>query len=954
LVPIATSLCAGSIRKALAGRTLLLIAREADEGWRCAIDLALVNSQPHIVLFAGVTMRGVHTIRLRPLPSEALAALVRPRGCVPSILKRISHATRRSHGWPHRFEQILLSNGTRNERVEMRRRMSSAYRHGGHQPARAAEQVQAWATSTAVAPVRSGTANPGARWSSPTEMTRLRKQFVAARALIESGRHHPGERALRQVIHAFARRGEWRDAADSALLLTTALLERGRVGDAEASLEAAGSWIERAGDLQLSQRAGLLRARVLLDHGTPHEAESVLETVLASAVGLDTGATVDAGVALVRCLYWQGRFVEAWQRLSFIDGEVRNMPRDRVRCQIARSRVALGLDRVADAVADAAAARDGAVALGDRRLVAAALYACALAQLAAGDRMQADAAAVQAGEAARQAHAPMQRLLARVLRAEIARRQGQRAPAAVLVRRLAKLSTAALPATVSARVELLRDLLTSPDPAAAAIARGELTGLKALRLFASPRPSTWSAAAVSADDIAELLRCCHVADEEGSVLAALCAQLRQRLQASGIGFFAIDRAEPVWMAGEGARVEKATAARIVTANQLVLPHPGERIEAGVPVRYAGRTIGALAATWTPGTMGQHADVSLLLPVGAAAAAPALSALVARRAADVAGRTSDLIGVSRAIAEVRLAIERAAHAPFAVLIEGESGCGKELVARLLHKRGPRRDRPFCTLNCAALPEELVESELFGHTRGAFTGAAGERRGVFEDAHTGTLFLDEIGELSARAQAKLLRAIQEGEIRRVGENVCRRVDVRLVAATNRDLRTEVAGGRFRADLLYRLDVIRIALPPLRDRREDIPILAEHYWREATARVGSRATLGAATLAALSEYDWPGNIRELQNVLAALAVRCTRRGIVSATALPAQLRAEPQPSAWRLDAARRQFDRAFIRMALARAGGQRSRAAEQLGVSRQGLAKLMARLDLEDEAARAPTAV
>src|SRR5206468_1309401 len=201
-------------------------------------------------------------------------------------------------------------------------------------------------------------------------------------------------------------------------------------------------------------------------------------------------------------------------------------------------------------------------------------------------------------------------------------------------------------------------------------------------------------------------------------------------------------------------------------------------------------------------------------------------------------------------------------------------GKELVARAIHRSGLRRERPFCTLNCAALPDDLVEAELFGHARGAFTGAVAERCGVFEEAHGGTVFLDEVGELSPRAQAKVLRVIQEGELRRVGENAARRVDVRIVSATNRDLREEVAAGRFRLDLLYRLDVIRIAVPPLRDRREDIAFLAEHFWREATARIGSRATLGAATVAALSRYDWPGNVRELQNVLAALAVRSPKR--------------------------------------------------------------------------------
>jgi transcriptional regulator with GAF, ATPase, and Fis domain len=268
-----------------------------------------------------------------------------------------------------------------------------------------------------------------------------------------------------------------------------------------------------------------------------------------------------------------------------------------------------------------------------------------------------------------------------------------------------------------------------------------------------------------------------------------------------------------------------------------------------------------------------------------------------------------------------------------------------VARALHRHGPRRDRPFCTINCAALPDDLVESELFGHARGAFTGAGMERPGVFEEAHTGTLFLDEIGELSPRAQAKVLRAIQDGELRRVGENISRRVDVRIVAATNRDLRKESAAGRFRLDLLYRLDVVRIAVPPLRERREDIALLAERFWQEATVRLGSRATLASATIAALARHDWPGNVRELQNVLASLAVRSPKRGIVPPTALPPPFNASAAVDSWRLDEARRSFEERFVRAALVRSAGHRAQAAGQLGVSRQGLTKLMARLGITE---------
>jgi len=279
----------------------------------------------------------------------------------------------------------------------------------------------------------------------------------------------------------------------------------------------------------------------------------------------------------------------------------------------------------------------------------------------------------------------------------------------------------------------------------------------------------------------------------------------------------------------------------------------------------------------------------------------------------------------------------------VLIEGESGSGKELVARAIHRLSARHARRFCAINCAALSDELVEAELFGHTRGAFTGAMAERAGLFEEADGGTLFLDEVGELAARAQAKLLRVLQEGEVRRVGENLPRRVDVRIVAATNRQLQHEASQGRFRTDLRFRLDVLRIAVPPLRDRVADIPVLAQHFWRQACSRVGTSATLGPDALAALSRYDWPGNVRELQNTIAWMAVHAPRRGRVSAAGLPAQLAAQPLATG-SFEAAREEFERRFVRAALAQAGGQRQLAARALGVSRQGLAKMMRRLGID----------
>jgi two-component system response regulator HydG len=335
-------------------------------------------------------------------------------------------------------------------------------------------------------------------------------------------------------------------------------------------------------------------------------------------------------------------------------------------------------------------------------------------------------------------------------------------------------------------------------------------------------------------------------------------------------------------------------------------------------------------------------------VAAAAAAPILKSL--RGAAtvddDQAHRyPDDLLGRGAGADRVRDAIRRAAHAPYPVLIEGESGSGKELVARAIHARGPRRARRFCAVNCAALTDELLEAELFGHAKGAFTGAANERPGLFEEADQGTLFLDEAGELTPRAQAKLLRALQEGEIRRIGENMPRKVDARVVAATNRSLEEDVRAGRFRADLRFRLDVIRIPIPPLRERPDEVPGLVERLWAEAALRVGTRATLGDDVVAALARYDWPGNVRELQNVVASLAVHGPRRGRMPASLLPARIAAAAMCQMVGFEEARLDFERRFVRAALARAAGRKSTAAAQMGVSRQGLTKILKRLGIAE---------
>jgi transcriptional regulator with GAF, ATPase, and Fis domain len=240
-----------------------------------------------------------------------------------------------------------------------------------------------------------------------------------------------------------------------------------------------------------------------------------------------------------------------------------------------------------------------------------------------------------------------------------------------------------------------------------------------------------------------------------------------------------------------------------------------------------------------------------------------------------------------MAEITQVIAKVKDAPSTVLIQGESGTGKELVATALHETSVRRDRPFIKINCAAIPRELVEAELFGYEKGAFTGAVQSKPGRFELADGGTLFLDEIGEIPVEMQVKLLRAIQESEFERVGGVKSTRVQVRLVAATSRDLGREIAAGRFREDLFYRLNVVPIQLPPLRDRRDDIPLLVEHFRKKYNARLGKNVvSVAEDALLALSSYSWPGNIRELENVLER-TILFVEGDVIRAADLPQSLR-------------------------------------------------------------------
>lgn len=286
---------------------------------------------------------------------------------------------------------------------------------------------------------------------------------------------------------------------------------------------------------------------------------------------------------------------------------------------------------------------------------------------------------------------------------------------------------------------------------------------------------------------------------------------------------------------------------------------------------------------------------------------------------------NMIGSSVPMRRVFQSISDLAAVDSSVLIRGETGTGKELVARALHRRSARADGPFVAVNCGGLSDELAASQLFGHLRGSFTGAVTDREGCFEAARGGVLFLDEIGELSERVQASLLRVLEDHQVTRLGENRGRKVDVRLLVATHRDLDREIAAGRFRADLYYRFRVAQIDLPPLRERREDLPPLAEAFLASARAFTGKQVErIHDAALGALMAHSWPGNVRELKNAIEFAVVRCTGSRLEVGD-LPPEIDIEPDSIDAQLD------EEARIRAALSRAHGQRKRAAELLGISR-----------------------
>jgi two-component system response regulator HydG len=330
------------------------------------------------------------------------------------------------------------------------------------------------------------------------------------------------------------------------------------------------------------------------------------------------------------------------------------------------------------------------------------------------------------------------------------------------------------------------------------------------------------------------------------------------------------------------------------------------------------------------------------------------------------RFGELIGNSPNMLDVYRLIEGVATATSTVLILGESGTGKELVARAIHQRGARASKPFVPVNCAAIPKELVESELFGHVRGAFTGAQNARAGLFETAHTGTIFLDEVGDLPLAAQVKLLRTLQEGEVKRVGSDETKNVDVRVLAATNVDLKSLIDAGAFRTDLFYRLNVINISLPALRERGDDVLLLAYHFIEKYARRLGREAKrLGPDAVTAMMDYEWPGNVRELEHaveralVLAQGPVITARdlpvemrpdvkssipartSGAPGRLVIPAQLADLPFAEAKRL--AMLQFEEVYVAEMMRRSSGNLSEAARQAGVDRSNFKRIVRKAKL-----------
>lgn len=865
------------------------------------VDLLLSGSSPVAVLCASRAASASGGLPLDPVPVERLVAMCPGLDIDRAVVIRCAEASR---GWPGVFLRLLAAEG-----VEASYGASSFGR--AHDRDRVAESGARY---------RRGSASPGAvgirgpSASVPVEVAR-------ATALAARGRRAAAARQLRATATARRRRGAVTAAAAAYLALVHLVRENGDSAAAYRAARQAAGCGQDAGDPQVLARAAWCLGLTAIDIGRLVEAERWLgASMVASTLVDDTGLANEARLGLARCLFERGRAGEAAGFARLVVQEGGAAQRSAAHRRLAR--IALDEGAVASAGAEAARALRSADEAGDRGARHAARVTAARVQVAIGDL---GCAGHHLEQALREACTPRQRHEVLRLRATLSRGRrtsadpggasdvfaGRRRPGSRVVGGTDRPTADSLRG--EGRVESVRR-------------RDDATGLESYR------------------EISEVLEICHESDDELPALRRVCALVRERLGAAAVGVYAERASGALIAAGREGPEEAALAQRAI---QTGLPVPLSRLAGGLaaasPVRYGGVTFAALFSRWRPDAAIDQPRVDTVLLAVSTASAPHVRAALDRMALQPPSeRRTDLglLGGSSEAERLRELVRRAAPVPFPALVVGESGSGKELVARALHDHGPRRLGPFCAINCAALPDDLLEAELFGFARGAFTGAVAERAGMFEAARRGTLFLDEVSELSARAQAKLLRVMQEREVRRLGETMSRPVDVRIVSATNRPLDAEARAGRFRQDLLYRLDVVRVPVPPLRDRPGDVPLLAARFWQDATALVGSRATLDPQTVAALCRYPWPGNVRELQNVVATLAVQAPRRGRVGPGRLPAWM-LEAATDRQSLREARERFERRFIEAALVRTRGSLTAAARELGMSRQGLTKLAARL-------------
>ncbi|MBP7706396.1 MAG: sigma 54-interacting transcriptional regulator [Candidatus Aminicenantes bacterium] len=432
-------------------------------------------------------------------------------------------------------------------------------------------------------------------------------------------------------------------------------------------------------------------------------------------------------------------------------------------------------------------------------------------------------------------------------------------------------------------------------------------------------------------------------------------------------------------AGGGRLVDEALVGRALEIGRPVLVRDAldEPLFADLELEGDGRRFGLLSYPWTAGSRsggivllaregeGRPFDrddleflALTLAPVlylqrrnGNGRPAPGPAAAAAGAAPDTASglpSTAVFLGDAPTVRRVRAMIEKVRDTDAPVFLAGESGTGKELAARTIHETGRRRGGPFVAVNCAAIPEALLESELFGHARGSFTGAVRDKPGLVEEANGGTFFLDEIGDLPLALQSKLLRVLEEKRVRRVGETRSRPVDARIVSATNKDLDREVERGRFRQDLYFRLKIIAIELPPLRDRPEDVRTLLDHFLDEYARSMGRpRPFLAPVALEMLLRYPWPGNVRELQNEIQRCLVMADGGNLVLEEYLSPKINPEGETysrASHRLAEARADFERRFLREALVRCRFHRTRTAAEVGLTRQGLFKLLKKHGLE----------